>query len=173
MAPSPPHGAPGDIRVPVPATLPAPPAPFAVSAAPALAPAASVAITGLGATARGGVPLRLPLPFLLTGALGCALFGVLLPWVAPQAILAPGYPHVLALVHVATVGWLTMTIMGASIQLVPVILVSPLRATRFAPAQYPLYITGATLLVTGFCSGAQCCSSPGEPSSWWPSHTMP
>jgi hypothetical protein len=94
--------------------------------------------------------LWLPLPFLLTGALGAAIVGALLPFVAPQALLAPGYPHVLALVHIATLGWLTMTVMGASLQLAPVILVSPLRAARFVRAQYPLYLIGVATLVVGF-----------------------
>ena len=92
----------------------------------------------------------LPLPFLLTGALGAAAFGMLLPFVAPRALLAPDFPHVLALVHTATLGWLTMSIMGASLQLAPVILVSPLRALRFARVQYPLYVAGVALLVSGF-----------------------
>ncbi|HEX8733330.1 MAG TPA: hypothetical protein VF725_14880 [Ktedonobacterales bacterium] len=111
---------------------------------------APITTSGMGGLARGGTPLWLPLPFLLTGALGAALFGALLPIVAPEALLAPGYPHVLALVHIATLGWLTMTIMGASLQLAPVILVSPLRAARLGAAQYPLYLTGVALLVSGF-----------------------
>jgi hypothetical protein len=88
-------------------------------------------------TGRRGVPLSVPLPFLLTGAGAAALFGLLLPWIIPQAIQAPGFPHVLALVHLVTLGWLTMTIMGASFQLVPVIVVAPLRTTRFIRYQYP------------------------------------
>lgn len=117
---------------------------------------APITTSGMGGLAQGGVPLWLPLPFLLTGALGAALFGALLPFLASQALLAPGFPHVLALVHIATLGWLTMTIMGASLQLAPVILVSPLRAARFAPAQFPLYVTGVALLILGF----------------WTSHTL-
>lgn len=109
-----------------------------------------ISTSGMGGLAQGGAPLWLPLPFLLTGAVSAALFGVLLPLVAPQALIASGFPHVLALVHIATLGWLTMTIMGASLQLAPVILVSPLRAARFDAAQYPLYLVGVTLLVTGF-----------------------
>jgi hypothetical protein len=105
---------------------------------------------GMGGRARGGVPLWLPLPFLLTGALGAATFGLLLPIVAPQALLSPDAPHVLALVHTATLGWLTMTIMGASLQLAPVILVSPLRAARFSRVQFPLYTAGVALLIAGF-----------------------
>lgn len=114
------------------------------------APSAPVATSGLSGLARGGVPLWLPLPFLLTGAVGAAAVGALLPFIAPQALLAPGFPHVLALVHITTLGWLTMIIMGASLQLAPVILVSPLRAARFARAQYPLYLIGVVTLITGF-----------------------
>jgi hypothetical protein len=106
--------------------------------------------SGLSGLARGGVPLWLPLPFLLTGAVGAATFGLLLPFVAPQALLAPDFPQVLALVHIATLGWLTMTIMGASLQLAPVILVSPLRAARFSRAHYPIFVAGVALLITGF-----------------------
>ncbi|HEX5441971.1 MAG TPA: hypothetical protein VFW76_13865, partial [Ktedonobacterales bacterium] len=120
------------------------------SAAGAGAVAPPVAIRGLSGVARGGVPLWLPLPFLVTGVMGAALFGALLPWVMPQAILAPGFPHVLTLVHTATLGWLTMTIMGASLQLTPVILTSPLRAARFARWQYPVYLVGVALLLSGF-----------------------
>ena len=117
-------------------------------------PSLPLASGGLGGLARGGVPLWLPLPFLLTGALGAAAFGVLLPIVAPQALLAPEAPHVLALVHTATLGWLTMTIMGASLQLAPVILVSPLRAARLGRVQFPLYAIGVALLIAGFWTAA-------------------
>jgi hypothetical protein len=119
--------------------------PMRTSATPA-----PIVTSGMSGVARGGIPLWLPLPFLLTGALGATTFGVLLPLVAPQALLAPGFPHVLALVHIATLGWLTMTIMGASLQLAPVILVSPLRAARFVRAQYPLYLVGVVTLIVGF-----------------------
>lgn len=99
---------------------------------------------------NNSAPLSVPLPFLLTGAIAAALFGILLPWIIPQAVQSPGFPHVLALVHIATLGWLTMTIMGATLQLVPVIIVAPLRATRFIYGQYPLYLLGVVLLVSGF-----------------------
>lgn len=111
---------------------------------------APVAVSGLGGLARGGVPLWLPLPFLLTGIAGGAIFGIAAPFILPEALLAPGYPHVLALVHTVTLGWLTMIIMGASLQLTPVILVAPLRAVRLAPAQYPIYTLGVALLIGGF-----------------------
>lgn len=140
MASSPPHSAHDDMRTP----------PLHVTTRAASVPATpGVAVTGLGG-GRGSVPLHLPLPFLLTGSLGGALFGLLLPWVAPQALVAPDEPHVLALVHTATLGWLTMTILGATLQLAPVILVSPLHAARVAWLEYPVYTSGVALLVAGF-----------------------
>ena len=101
-------------------------------------------------TGRRGVPLSIPLPFLLTGVCAAALFGLLLPWLAPEALQAPDLPHVLVLVHIATLGWLTMTIMGASLQLTPVIVASPLRAIRFIRWHYPVYVSGVILLLSGF-----------------------
>lgn len=117
---------------------------------PAAAP--PVAIGGLSGALAGGqsVPFIVPLLFLLTGVCAAALFGLLLPWIAPETLLSPGFPHVLALVHTATLGWLTMTIMGASLQLAPVIVVSPLRAARFLRWHYPLYLSGVLLLLSGF-----------------------
>lgn len=99
---------------------------------------------------RQGVPLSIPLPFLLTGSVAAACFGLLLPWLMSEALLAPDFPHVLALVHTVTLGWLTMSIMGASLQLVPVIIAAPLRAARFLRWQYPLYLCGVLLLLSGF-----------------------
>jgi hypothetical protein len=106
--------------------------------------------TGGMMAGRYGVPLSIPLPFLLTGVCAAALFGLLLPMVVPEAVLAPDFPQVLAVVHLATLGWLTMIVMGASLQLTPVITVAPLRATRFMRWQYPLYASGVILLLCGF-----------------------
>lgn len=99
---------------------------------------------------RQGVPLSIPLPFLVTGSVAVTCFGLLLPWTIAEALLSPDFPHVLTLVHLLTLGWLTMSIMGASLQLVPVIIAAPLRATRFLRWQYPLYTGGVLLLLSGF-----------------------
>ncbi len=120
------------------------------TSAPRATPTITTSGTLGGMAGRRGVPLAVPLPFLLTGAGAAALFGLLLPWGMPEAMQAPDFPHVLALVHLATLGWLTMTIMGASLQLVPVMTVAPLRATRFLGFQYPLYASGVLLLLSGF-----------------------
>jgi hypothetical protein len=117
------------------------------SAAP---PSAAPMPGGMGLGGRRGVPLSVPLPFLLTGACAAALFGLLAPWILPLALQTPAFPHVLALVHLVTLGWLTMTIMGASLQLTPVIVVAPLRATALLRWQYPVFACGVACLVGGF-----------------------
>jgi hypothetical protein len=112
-------------------------------------PMSSISVPGM-LGGKQGVPLAVPLPFLLTGVIAAALFGFLLPGIVPEALQAAGYPHVLALVHIATLGWLTMAIMGATLQLIPVIITSPLRGTRFIYGLYPLYLLGIVLLISGF-----------------------
>jgi hypothetical protein len=69
--------------------------------------------------------LAIPLPYLVTGAIAAAAFGLLSIFALPLSLPSPDIPHMLALVHMATPDWLTMTIMGASVQLVPVIVVAP------------------------------------------------
>lgn len=114
-------------------------------------PAPTIPIPGgNGLSGRRGVPLSVPLPFLLTGASAAALFALLAPFVLPLALQTPAFPQVLALVHLVTLGWLTMTIMGASLQLAPVIVVAPLRATMFVRWQYSVFLCGVICLISGF-----------------------
>lgn len=96
------------------------------------------------------IDVAIPLPYLVTGIGAAAIFGALLPWIGPDALLSPELPHVLALVHVATLGWLTMLVLGASLQLTPVMTVGPLRAARFVRWQFPVFVTGVGVLVGGF-----------------------
>jgi hypothetical protein len=120
---------------------------FSIKSGP---PISTSGMSGGMLSSSRALPLSIPLPFLLTGICAAAFFGLLLPIVLPEAMIAPSFPHVLATVHIATLGWLTMMIMGASFQLIPVITVSSLHGARFIRWQYPLYISGVTLLVSGF-----------------------
>ena len=120
---------------------------FSIKSAP---PISTSGMSGGMLASSRALPLSIPLPFLFTGICAAALFGLLLPVVLPEAMIAPSFPHVLAAVHIATLGWLTMMIMGASFQLIPVITVSSLHGARFIRWQYPLYISGVILLVSGF-----------------------
>lgn len=100
--------------------------------------------------ASTAVPLRLPLSLLLSGTLASVLLGLGAIFVLPVALVNPQDMQVLALVHTATLGWFTMTIMGAMYQLVPVVLVTRLRAMPLAYCQMALYLAGVVTLVSGF-----------------------
>jgi hypothetical protein len=64
----------------------------------------------------------LPLGFLATAAVAFGLAGLALPWVAEDLTGHYYHPRILALTHTVTLGWITLTILGASYQLVPVVL---------------------------------------------------
>lgn len=113
-------------------------------------PTGPVGGLAVSAAARQGLPAWMPLRFLLTGVGAAAVFGLLLPWLLPEALSAPQAPHILALVHLATLGWLTMVVLGALQQLLPVILVTPLRGSLPARLAYPVYAAGVLLLISGF-----------------------
>lgn len=61
--------------------------------------------------------------------------------------------HDLALTHLLTLGWITMTIMGASFQLVPVALETTLFSERMARWQFWLMLVGITAMVAHFWIG--------------------
>jgi cbb3-type cytochrome oxidase subunit 1 len=61
--------------------------------------------------------------------------------------------HLLALTHLVTLGWITMTIMGASFQLVPVALETTLFSERLARWQFWIMLMGLTGMVSHFWIG--------------------
>lgn len=107
---------------------------------------------GLGGalTPAPGASLRLPgehfaaaLAFLLLGAAG-------LVWVAPE--LAGGAylsPHVAGVTHLFTLGWLTLTIFGATYQLIPVALGAPVWSERLGHISFACTVPGIALFALG------------------------
>lgn len=98
-------------------------------------------------TTRDAPDVRLPLRHIVlaAGALAAAA-AVLVAW-------GPGIftdPHLLALTHIVTLGWITLTIMGASYQMVPVVLGVRLWSERAAYVAFWHYVPGVVLLVVGF-----------------------
>lgn len=59
-------------------------------------------------------------------------------------------PKILAITHIATLGWITMIIFGALFQLIPVVLEVKLFSETLAEVQYWIYIVGAIGLVYCF-----------------------
>jgi hypothetical protein len=95
----------------------------------------------------------LPLSYLVTATGAFLAAAVAVPWLAPA--LAGHYyqPRVLALTHTVTLGWITLTIMGASYQIVPIVLGRPIWSERLARWQLALTAIGIVGLVAHFFIG--------------------
>lgn len=113
------------------------------------------AVMPQGAAARARATSA-PLWYLYSAVVALVLFCTGLIALAPEAVDSTLTPHVLALLHLATLGVLTTAIMGALWQLLPVILVVPAPPAWMTRAHYPLWLAGVAVLVAGFWSG------------WWP-----
>jgi hypothetical protein len=81
--------------------------------------------------------------FLVLGASG-------LVWVTPE-LAAGAYSslHVVGVVHLFTLGWLTTSIMGALYQFLPVALGQPIASQRVAHLTFALHVPGLALFVAG------------------------
>ena len=60
------------------------------------------------------------------------------------------HPKLLAITHIATLGWISMVIIGSLYQLTPVITNTPLFSTKMAIYAYLLILTGSLLLAIAF-----------------------
>jgi hypothetical protein len=97
-----------------------------------------------------------PLLYLYSAVVSLVLFCSSLIVLAPDSMDSTLTPHVLAVIHLATLGMMTTAIMGALWQLLPVILVVPAQPSWIGRVHYPLWLTGVTALVAGFWI------------NWWP-----
>jgi hypothetical protein len=95
----------------------------------------------------------LPLSYLVTATAAFVVAALAVPWLAPA--LAGHYyqPRVLALTHTVTLGWITLTIMGAAYQIVPIVLGRPIWSERLARWQLALTAIGIVGLVAHFFIG--------------------
>lgn len=97
--------------------------------------------------------IALPLRYFVAAIAAFMLAAILLPFVASD--LADFYyqPRLLALTHLITLGWITMTIMGASYQLIPVALGVGLYSERLARIQFWFMLVGTLGMVGHFWIG--------------------
>jgi hypothetical protein len=103
-------------------------------------------ITGL----RHAPSAWLPLAYLLAAAISFIAAAAAMPWLAPR--LAGHYyqPGLVAVTHAITLGWITLAIMGASYQLVPIILECAIRSERLGWIQLALGVAGVVGMVAHF-----------------------
>lgn len=90
------------------------------------------------------------LPFYLYAALSFLAGTILLFYSLPAFTQHYFHPHILAVTHIIALGWGTMIILGASHQLVPVLIEGNLYSNRLAYASFVLAAAGIPLLVYGF-----------------------
>lgn len=95
----------------------------------------------------------LPLSYLGAAAAAFVAAMAALPWLAPELGGHYYHPRVLALTHAITLGWITMSILGASYQLIPIVLQRPLWSERLARWQLGLLLIGVIGMIAHFWIG--------------------
>jgi hypothetical protein len=100
----------------------------------------------------GPSPL-VPLAYLIcaAGAFLVASLGV--AWLAPELAGHYYHPRLLALTHTVTLGWITLAIMGASYQLIPIVLERRIWSERLARWQLAVLAVAVTGVVAHFHLG--------------------
>jgi hypothetical protein len=100
-------------------------------------------------------PFSVPMRFFLTAPLFALLATAVLAWHGPAALASRWTPALLAVTHLFTLGFLAMVMLGALLQLLPVLAGSPvMRPRRVGAVVHVLLILGTLSLSFGFL-GAQ------------------
>jgi len=95
-------------------------------------------------------PFALPLRFFLTAPLFLLAAAVLIV-LAPEALASRWTPQALALTHALTLGFLAMVMLGALMQMLPVVAGCPLPAPRWvAGLSHVSLVLGTVSLMAGF-----------------------
>lgn len=95
-------------------------------------------------------PFSLPLRFFLTAPLFLFVVAALIV-LAPDALASRWSPHAFALTHALTLGFLAMVMLGALMQMLPVVAGSKLPAPRIvARVSHVFLILGTVALMAGF-----------------------
>ncbi len=115
---------------------------------------ATVASTGSWQGRPAGLPGAVPPPsvplsFLAAAALGLVACGVAWAWASGAAATDPTGDHVVAAAHLGLLAALSMGVLGAVHQFVPVISQRPLRSVRLARATFVAWLGGSWLLPLG------------------------
>ncbi|MBI5379839.1 MAG: hypothetical protein HZA23_06755 [Nitrospirae bacterium] len=99
-------------------------------------------------------PFALVARHLYTAVGVFVLLSLLLFWQADLLHTHYFQGRLLALTHLATLGWMTLVMMGTLYQLVPVLLEAPLRSPRLASWTFWIFAAGAAGLIRHFWASA-------------------
>lgn len=104
-----------------------------------------------GLSVERAPPLTVPLRFLLTAPWFGVLAGALLLWSGPQAFASRWQPALLAITHLLTLGLMAHAMLGALLQLLPVVAGTPVPHNRTVAAiVYPALLGGTLSLSAAF-----------------------
>jgi hypothetical protein len=97
-------------------------------------------------------------PIIPLGYLGCAAVAFVVgavgvAWLAPELASHYYHPRVLALAHTVTLGWVTLAIMGAGYQIMPIALERPVWSERLARWQLAILVVAISGMVAHFYLG--------------------
>jgi len=94
-----------------------------------------------------------PLTYLVCAAVAFLAAAQSVAWLAPELAGHYYHPRVLALTHTVTLGWVTLAIMGASYQLIPIVLEREIWSERIARWQLAVLVVAVTGMVAHFHLG--------------------
>lgn len=120
------------------------------------APARPIAAApGGGLATDDAPPLHLPGAHFALALTALVLGAAGLVWGAPEIARGEMFaPHVLAIVHLFTLGWITTSILGALCQFLPVAVGTPIRSQGAAYLTLMLHGAGLALFVGGLLAGS-------------------
>jgi hypothetical protein len=94
-----------------------------------------------------------PLTYLVCAAVAFLAAAPGVAWLAPELAGHYYHPRLLALTHTVTLGWVTLAIMGASYQLIPIVLEREIWSERLARWQLAVLVVAVTGMVAHFQLG--------------------
>ncbi len=94
-------------------------------------------------------PLRIPASFFLTAPVALAVAGALVAATGREIFVSPWAPETLALVHLGTLGFLAVVMMGALYQITPVVAGASVPRVGLAHAVHAIFVIALGLLVLG------------------------
>lgn len=100
----------------------------------------------------GPSPL-VPLAYLVCAAAAFLVASLGVAWLGPELAGHYYHPRLLALTHTVTLGWVTLAIMGASYQLIPIVLERPIWSERLARWQLAILVVAVIGMVAHFHLG--------------------
>ncbi len=95
----------------------------------------------------------LPLAYLTTAAAAFVMAAIGSAWLAPELAGHYYHPRVVALTHTVTLGWITLAIMGASYQLLPMVLGRAVWSERLAAVELGVLALSTAGMVAHFYLG--------------------